>query len=182
MTNEEKIKKVIEMYEEGYEVKDIARAVGYSHPKSLSRFMGDMQYKWDNVKKNYVYQVNTKKASSKTDVKTEKAEKKTTDPLDLLEDNKVISLLQHSEKLLGLLHDKNNTDSNQQSKSGYSFWRKAQEFAFTKKANYTTSVRLPIDLHERFKTFGSMTNLSQTQLICMSIDYFIERFESKATK
>lgn len=185
MTNEEKVKKVIDLYSQNLPVEEIARAVGYSHPKSLSRFMSDMSYKWDNIKKNYVPRADekVKKRSSKGEpVKESKEAKFNVDPLDLLEDDRVITLLQQSDKLLGLLQPNGQTSNNQSNKTQYSFWRKAQEFAFARKANYTTSVRLPVDLHDRFKDFSSKTNLSQTQLICMSIDYFIDKFESKITQ
>ncbi|WP_256815805.1 hypothetical protein [Cytobacillus sp. Bac17] len=188
MTNEEKVKKVIDLYSKNYEVDEVARAVGYSHPKSLSRFMGDMSYKWDNVKKNYVPRVGEKAAVKKKNINTKqmitsKKNNVNVDPLDLLEDDRVITLLQQSDRLLGLLQPSGLAPpTNQTNRPQYSFWRKAQEFAFARKANYTTSVRLPVDLHDRFKDFCTKTNLSQTQLICMSIDYFIEKFESKVSQ
>jgi hypothetical protein len=186
LTKEEKIKKVIEMYAQKKDVKEIAMAIGYSNPKSLSRFMSKMNYRWDARTNNYIpndinVKTNVKPTEPKkaANISTEETQiKETLDPLDLLERSEVISLLQQSSKLLDLIDGKDKSQGTG-AKSSYSLWKKAQEFAYARKASYTTSVRLPIELYEKLKEFREHTNLTQTQVVCLALDYFISRFESK---
>lgn len=188
MTNQEKVEKVIDLYNQGIDVEEIAAQVGYSHPKSLSRFMAKMNYKWDNHKKNYI--LIDKGAEIKRAPKSEKGEKAVTvekaiDPLDLLERKEVLALLQQSDELLNLIDSQKIKDTKaltNNEKTTYSFWKKAQDFAFMRKASYTTSVRLPIELNARLNKFKEDSNLTQTQILCMALDYFMTRFESKITK
>ena len=184
MTDQEKVDKVIDLYNQGLNVDDIAFQVGYSHPKSLTRFMTGMNYKWDNRKKNYEFYAKGAETNRAPIKDKEVTSQKSVDPLDLLENQDVLSLLQQSGVLLQLI-DKQKVRSNNLSnseKSSYSFWKKAQEFAFMRKASYTTSVRLPVELNDRLNKFKSDTNLTQTQILCMSLDFFIARFDSKVTK
>ncbi|TMN21916.1 hypothetical protein [Lentibacillus cibarius] len=181
MTNEEKVTKAIELYAQGLDAEEVAWKVGYSSSRSLSRFMRNMNYMFDNRLKNYVLIDDESKGKTTETVNNKKTQEnkgdKNIDPLELLEKPEVLSALQHSDKLLNLI----NTGGIEEPKedSSYSFWRKAQDFAFMRKASFTTTVRLPVELNERVDKFKESSNLTQTQIICMSLDYFINAFEEK---
>jgi hypothetical protein len=189
LSNEEKALKIIRLYSQGLDAEEIALKVGYSNSRSLSRFMRKMNYKWDNRQSNYVKEdsgiENKKQVYKAAEENNIKGNTKNIDPLDLLEDPKVLLALEQSDLLLDLINSqkvKESKTSTASEKPSYSFWKKAQEFAFMRKASFTTSVRLPIELHDRLNRFKEDSNLTQTQILCMAIDYFMDRFESKIIK
>lgn len=186
MTDLEKVNKVISLYKQGIEVEKIVKEMGYSHAQSLSRFMKRMNYKWDNQLKNYSLIDNGIELKQKTvsNVQTQADSSNKIDALDLLENQEVLSLLQQSDILLSIIEKQKSRSSSAQGieKTTYNFWKKANEFAFMRKASYTTSVRLPIELNDRFNKFKAETSLTQTQLLCMALDYFMNKFETKLIK
>ncbi|WP_240371391.1 hypothetical protein [Anoxybacteroides rupiense] len=171
---EEKIKKIIAMYAEKKEAKEIAMEVGYSNPRSLSRFMTKMNYRWDAHLHNYIPD---HPPSLKTEQAMDTSGPEAFNPLDLLENAEVIRLLQQSNKLLDFIENQE-PFPRPNTQPSYNLWQKAQEFAYTKKASYTTSVRLPIELYEKLQTFREQTNLTQTQVMCLALDYFISQFHT----
>jgi len=188
MNEQEKVARVISLYSQGVPVEKIVAELGYSHHQSLSRFMKRMNYKWDNKEKNYVYideggRVNNKVSDIE---KSPRRAETNIDPLDLLENKEVLKMLQQSDVLLKLIEKQNAKQEQIQNQNGekntYNFWKKANEYSFMRKASYTTSVRLPIDLNDRFNKFKEETSLTQTQLLCMALDYFMNKFEAKILK
>ncbi|MCQ6264499.1 hypothetical protein M1K46_02310 [Fictibacillus sp. WQ 8-8] len=51
---EVKVRHILQLFNEGLKVEEVAPKVGYSHPKSLSRFMAQQGYRWDTISMNYV--------------------------------------------------------------------------------------------------------------------------------
>ena len=188
MEVEEKIKKVIELFGEGQKKEAVAEAVGYSTTNSLSRFMLTHDYRWDKRINNYVteaaskqpmYQVNNQvnEQESSEGVSTSQAA-----AFSLLENPDVISLLNQSQDLLVLLEKPVTESKLEIYDTEYNFWKNAQKFSHTRKASIATSLRLPNDLNEELAVFRKKTSLTQTQVICMALDYFMNQFKSVADK
>ncbi|MQR94772.1 hypothetical protein [Fictibacillus phosphorivorans] len=169
-----KVQKVLQLFEEGLKVEEVAPKVGYSHPKSLSRFMSQHGYRWDTQLGNYIIsEVIIEQTPDLTFVLDEEVE----------EDKPVLKTYDGLfEKFIDLVKEFENkgTETNLHDRDFLNFWKKAQKYRKSSTYSIVKSFRITEEIEGKLARFSKQTHLSQKQIICMALDDFMEHYEEEA--
>jgi hypothetical protein len=166
-----KVQQVLLYFEQGLQVEEVAPKVGYSHPKSLSRFMSQQGYRWDSQIGNYVIGEVLNKPPESTNA--------TNEQIDFLQ-NETYDVL--FEKFLNLVREFEGKGkvTNKHERDFLNFWKKAQKYRRSSTYSIVKSFRITEEIEGKLAKFSKRTHLSQKQIICMALDDFMEHYQDEA--
>jgi hypothetical protein len=163
-----KVSQILDLFKKGKDVNEVALLVGYSHPKSLSRFMSQNGYRWDSQQGNYVL-------NEQVDMQQEII------PEVIIQETELVTYDLLFEKFMDLVQMLDNNQSTKKvDRDLLNFWKKAQKYRRSSTYSIVKSFRITEEIEEKLAKFSRKTALTQKQIICMALDDFMEHYHSEA--